>query len=160
MSPQADLVDHHVGHGESVPARAGPFRLELLGHRPDLGEDGRGLGDEFVDPGEQHLAYGGLHRQGYLLAVSPGGRCKLPPGAPSLDRVKAGRGSSVCQVNDQPGDLVGVTEIGDLLGVSRQRADQLSRLEGFPEPVAVLSAGRIWRLVDVEAWARTTGRLS
>jgi hypothetical protein len=63
-------------------------------------------------------------------------------------------------VNDQPGDLVGVTEIGDLLGVSRQRADQLSRLEGFPEPVAVLSAGRIWRLVDVEAWARTTGRLS
>jgi hypothetical protein len=38
---------------------------------------------------------------------------------------------------------VGVTEIGDLLGVSRQRADQLTRTEGFPEPVAVLSAGRI-----------------
>jgi prophage regulatory protein len=57
------------------------------------------------------------------------------------------------------GDLVGVTEIGNLLGVSRQRADQLTRLEGFPEPVAVLSAGRIWRLVDVEEWARTAGRL-
>jgi predicted DNA-binding transcriptional regulator AlpA len=51
-------------------------------------------------------------------------------------------------------------EIGDLLGVSRQRADQLSRLEEFPEPVAVLSAGRVWRRADVEAWARETGRLS
>ena len=61
-------------------------------------------------------------------------------------------------MDEQPGDLVGVTEIGDLLGVSRQRADQLTRTEGFPEPVAVLSAGRIWRLLDVEAWARATGR--
>jgi hypothetical protein len=37
---------------------------------------------------------------------------------------------------------------------------QLTRTEGFPEPVAVLSAGRIWRRVDVEAWARASGRLS
>jgi predicted DNA-binding transcriptional regulator AlpA len=44
--------------------------------------------------------------------------------------------------------------------VSRQRADQLTRTERFPEPVAVLSAGRIWRRADVEAWARETGRLS
>jgi prophage regulatory protein len=61
-------------------------------------------------------------------------------------------------VDEQPGDLVGVTEIGDLLGVSRQRADQLTRTEAFPDPVAVLSAGRIWRRADVEAWARATGR--
>jgi prophage regulatory protein len=57
-----------------------------------------------------------------------------------------------------PARTVGVTEIGDLLGVSRQRADQLTRTERFPEPVAVLSAGRIWRRVDVEDWARATGR--
>jgi prophage regulatory protein len=57
-----------------------------------------------------------------------------------------------------PARTVGVTEIGDLLGVSRQRADQLTRTERFPEPVAVLSAGRIWRRVDVQDWARATGR--
>jgi prophage regulatory protein len=57
-----------------------------------------------------------------------------------------------------PARTAGVTEIGDLLGVSRQRADQLTRTERFPEPVAVLSAGRIWRRVDVEDWARATGR--
>jgi prophage regulatory protein len=55
-------------------------------------------------------------------------------------------------------DLVGVTEIGELLDVSRQRADQLTRTEGFPEPIGTIAAGRIWRLVDVEAWARATGR--
>jgi hypothetical protein len=33
------------------------------------------------------------------------------------------------------GPLVGVAEIADLLGVSRQRADQLTRSKGWPEPV-------------------------
>jgi hypothetical protein len=40
--------------------------------------------------------------------------------------------------SDQPvlgGRLVGVAEIGDLLGVSRQRADQLTRSKGWPEPI-------------------------
>lgn len=57
-------------------------------------------------------------------------------------------------------DLVGLAEIGDMLGVSRQRVDQLARTKDFPEPVATISAGRIWRRADVEAWARATGRLS
>jgi predicted DNA-binding transcriptional regulator AlpA len=56
-------------------------------------------------------------------------------------------------------DLVGLAEIAQLIGVSRQRADQLARQRDFPEPVAVLAAGRIWRLEDVEAWARTAGRI-
>lgn len=50
---------------------------------------------------------------------------------------------------------MGVTEIAALLGVSRQRADQISRQKGFPEPVAVLSGGRqrIWNAADVRKWA-------
>jgi prophage regulatory protein len=55
--------------------------------------------------------------------------------------------------------LLGVKEIGQLLGVSRQRADQLTKTEGFPLPEAEISAGRIWNRQDVEAWARQTGRL-
>ena len=38
--------------------------------------------------------------------------------------------------------LVGVTEIAGLLQVSRQRADQLSRTKGFPDPEVELSGGR------------------
>jgi len=55
-------------------------------------------------------------------------------------------------------NLVGLAEIADLLGVSRQRADQLSREAGFPNPVASLKGGRIWRTEDVEAWLTTSGR--
>jgi hypothetical protein len=55
-------------------------------------------------------------------------------------------------------DLVGVTEIGEMLGVSRQRADQLAGEPGFPDPIGEIRAGRIWNKEDIEAWARETGR--
>ena len=50
--------------------------------------------------------------------------------------------------------LVGLAEMGEILGVSRQRVDQLGRTKGFPEPVDVISAGRIWLRSDVEEWHR------
>lgn len=55
-------------------------------------------------------------------------------------------------------DLVGVAEIAELLGVSRQQVHRLSVQEGFPEPVARLSAGTIWRRRDIERWAKTRRR--
>ena len=48
--------------------------------------------------------------------------------------------------------LVGLAEISKLLGVSRARADQVVRQTGFPRPDSVITAGRIWRRDDVEAW--------
>lgn len=58
-----------------------------------------------------------------------------------------------------PDHLMGVTEIADLLGVSRQRVQQLAKTEGFPAPYDVLTMGAIWLRVDVERWAREVGRL-
>jgi predicted DNA-binding transcriptional regulator AlpA len=56
-------------------------------------------------------------------------------------------------------DLVGVTEVREILGVSRQRVHQLIRdREDFPEPVAELASGRVWLRKDIEMWARKTGR--
>jgi predicted DNA-binding transcriptional regulator AlpA len=55
--------------------------------------------------------------------------------------------------------LVGIFEIASMLGVSRQRVDQLSRGDGgFPAPVAELHAGRIWLRDDVIQWASHSGR--
>jgi predicted DNA-binding transcriptional regulator AlpA len=48
--------------------------------------------------------------------------------------------------------FVGLHELAELLGVSRQRADQLVRQTGFPKPAAELKAGRIWKQVEVERW--------
>jgi len=54
--------------------------------------------------------------------------------------------------------LVGVREIAKLLGTSRQRADQLVRTKGFPEPVAELASGRVWARSDVVRWAKIADR--
>jgi len=56
-------------------------------------------------------------------------------------------------------ELLSLTDIAELLGMSRQGADKLVKREAtFPAP-AVLSGGtRVWKRGDVEAWARDTGR--
>lgn len=56
-------------------------------------------------------------------------------------------------------ELMGVAEIAELLGVSRQRVHQLRKVAGFPAPIAELSAGAIWERKAVEAWARASARL-
>ena len=59
-------------------------------------------------------------------------------------------------------DLVGVAELAELCGVSRQRASVLARSSGFPEPLAELASGPVWdlRMVKrfVRDWARKPGR--
>lgn len=55
-------------------------------------------------------------------------------------------------------NLLGLQELADLLGVSRQRADQLARYQGFPKPVAELKGGRIWKRGDVERWQKARQR--
>jgi predicted DNA-binding transcriptional regulator AlpA len=57
--------------------------------------------------------------------------------------------------------LVGPAEIGEMLGVTRQRVDQLARDDKtFPTPVASLATGRVWESEAVEKWARDTGRIT
>ncbi len=38
--------------------------------------------------------------------------------------------------------------------VSRQRASVIANQRNFPEPVAVLAMGKVWRRSDVVAWIR------
>jgi predicted DNA-binding transcriptional regulator AlpA len=51
--------------------------------------------------------------------------------------------------------LVGVAEVAQLLGVTRQRVNRIVLTHAdFPAPEAELSAGRVWKRSDIEAWAR------
>lgn len=55
-------------------------------------------------------------------------------------------------------DVVGVPEIAQILGVSRQRVYQLiDTYEDFPAPVATLAVGRIWSRTAVEEWNQLHG---
>lgn len=65
---------------------------------------------------------------------------------------------------DEPNapDLVGVAELAELCGVTRQRASALARSDEFPEPLAELASGPVWdlRMVErfVRQWPRKPGR--
>lgn len=50
-------------------------------------------------------------------------------------------------------EVVGLREIGQVLGVSSSRVSQLARAyDDFPEPIGTPSSGRVWRRADIEAW--------
>ena len=55
-------------------------------------------------------------------------------------------------------DLVSTAEIARLLGVTRQRVQQLAKTDGFPTPAATLSMGSVWHTDDIRAWAARTDR--
>lgn len=58
--------------------------------------------------------------------------------------------------------LVGIQEIANILGVSKQRASYLSKQTSFPKPVCVLAMGPIWTERSVYRfminWNRKVGR--
>jgi prophage regulatory protein len=54
--------------------------------------------------------------------------------------------------------LFGMKELSRRLSVSRQRADKISRRQGFPKPLAELERGRIWDADDVDSWIATNRR--
>jgi predicted DNA-binding transcriptional regulator AlpA len=58
-----------------------------------------------------------------------------------------------------PEHLMGQTEIAELIGVSRQRAHQLYIQGKLPAPYDTLASGPVWLRLDIEAWARETGRI-
>jgi hypothetical protein len=59
-------------------------------------------------------------------------------------------------------ELVGVAEIAELLGVTRQRASELRRRAGFPRPIAELRSGPVWPKSWITRfagqWERRPGR--
>lgn len=51
-------------------------------------------------------------------------------------------------------EVLRLVEIAYLLGVTKQRADQLRRRPDFPAPVDRYSRGDLWAASDVSRWAR------
>jgi hypothetical protein len=56
--------------------------------------------------------------------------------------------------------LAGVSEAAAILGWDRRRVITYVDRGAFPEPLARLASGRVWRRDDVEAFARARARRS
>jgi prophage regulatory protein len=54
----------------------------------------------------------------------------------------------------RPVDLLGFSEVVELLGVPRRTAARYMRRPDFPAPFVRLAAGPIWRRADVQRWAK------
>jgi predicted DNA-binding transcriptional regulator AlpA len=70
-------------------------------------------------------------------------------------RKRAGRATLTVEVYPA---LVGVAEAAAVLGWDKRRIFTYLRRGSFPAPVATLASGRVWRLADIEAFARTRTR--
>jgi len=59
-------------------------------------------------------------------------------------------------------ELVGVAELAEMLGVSKQRVSELANKASFPRPIVSLKAGPVWDRTSVgnflETWRRRPGR--
>lgn len=55
--------------------------------------------------------------------------------------------------------VMGAAEIGAMLGVKRQRVQQIVNGPGFPAPYANLAMGKVWLTADVRRWAVDAGRI-
>jgi predicted DNA-binding transcriptional regulator AlpA len=51
--------------------------------------------------------------------------------------------------------LLRLVDIAELLGVTKQRADQLRQHSDFPLPIGTWSRGDLWAAADVRRWARS-----
>jgi hypothetical protein len=55
-------------------------------------------------------------------------------------------------------DIVGVSEAASILGWDRRRVATYVSRGAFPQPIAALASGRVWRREDVEAFGRDRRR--
>ncbi len=69
-------------------------------------------------------------------------------------RLRSAAGAATLTIEVEP-RLVGVAEAAAILGWDKRRIFTYLGRGAFPEPVALLASGRVWRRDDVEAFART-----
>ena len=65
-------------------------------------------------------------------------------------------------LDEVPERYAGVSEVAKMLGLSRQRVSELRARDDFPDPVAELAAGPVWKVSHpqrfVREWPRKPGR--
>lgn len=120
---------------------------------------------EYVEPTEVDLALD-VEAADPAAAASKGLRAaRKVLGSAGLPADEEATGLRVQTVTDQDTagvpPLLGLTEVGRLLGVTKQRVTQLRSRQDFPAPVAALASGPVWTEPSlrhfVDGWDRTPG---
>ncbi len=93
------------------------------------------------------------------LLDDPGtGTVSAPSRGACLARLRQMAGADAVLTVEVTPDLVGVAEAAAVLGWDKRRIFTYLSRGSFPEPLAALASGRVWRRDDIEAYARTWRR--
>lgn len=136
-----DILDYLEGLGPTVSVRPGRVTVRLSIDDPDF----RLAGDAAV-----HVVTEAL------------GKCCLDPG--QVVHLEVETADDLAAQLEEPTfpALLGVAEVAELLGVTKQRASALAMSKSFPRPIAELKAGPIWAEPMVRRfvaeWPRRSGR--
>jgi predicted DNA-binding transcriptional regulator AlpA len=68
--------------------------------------------------------------------------------------VTAGPGDTLAPM---PNDLIGLTEVAALFGVTKMTASRYANRDDFPAPTQELARGRLWSEKQVKAWSAKSG---
>jgi hypothetical protein len=91
---------------------------------------------------------------GTWAADGPETTVTAPSRDDAIEAIRAGLVDGATVVVEEVPDLVGVAEAAELLSWDKRRVATYIRRGSFPEPVASLRAGRVWRREDVEDFAK------
>jgi hypothetical protein len=70
-----------------------------------------------------------------------------------LEELRASVGKADALVVEVVPSLAGVAEVAAIMGWDKRRVITYVNRGSFPEPLAALASGRVWRRQDVEAYA-------
>lgn len=93
-----------------------------------------------------------VHRSGRWHGAFGDVRAEASTQARCLAALRRAAGVDEALVVEVVPELVGVTEAAALLGWDRRRVATYVERGAFPEPIAHLRSGRVWRRADVEAF--------
>jgi predicted DNA-binding transcriptional regulator AlpA len=66
------------------------------------------------------------------------------------------RATLLASLGVSPEDLLGLSDISRMLGVTMRTTQKYVDRDDFPEPLGQIAAGRVWLRADVERWAKET----
>ncbi len=132
--------------------------LEIVGARGAALSVGQHLGVQFSVSEEWPV---GAAHVGYALVDQAAEKAGLHLG--DVRRLEVLTEAALVQQLAEPEPTyAGVTEVAELLGVSKQRVSELRTSAAFPAPIAELAAGPVWSVPTltrfIDTWERKPGR--
>ncbi len=150
-----------LGFGHQVPAKDLADRVDdlleaMAPYHAAASYDAHGITVQFTIEAPSH---GAAMEQGSVALDEALGKAGIENAGIFVAQAQTMEHLAAEQEQSNMPELIGVTELAQLLGVTRQRASELARTgSGFPRPLRFLASGPVWDKATimryVDRWER------